>query len=194
MEIIFDLIEKYGVYIVFIVIFLEYSCFPLPSEVLLPLAGAISYNNNINPFIMILLSVIAGLGGALLCYCLGYLGAKPLLQHKKEKKESLSFYERYGNMSVFVGRLIPLCRTYISFIAGFKKHKIMNYICYTALGIIIWNTILILLGYFFYDNIDIIGAWYIKYKYFVLAIGGTIIILIIIKKWKKRRVTPHKTC
>lgn len=193
MNFVFDLIENYGIYIIFIVIFLEYSCFPLPSEVILPLTGAISYSYNVNPFVMILLSVVAGLGGAMLCYCLGYFGTKPFLKHQKEEKESVSFYERYGNMAVFVGRLIPLCRTYISFVAGFKKHKPLNYLLFTTLGIFIWNTILILLGYFFYDNIDIIGTWYIKYKYFIIAIIILFVVLFILKKMKKRRITPHKT-
>ncbi|MCI6014518.1 MAG: DedA family protein [Coprobacillus sp.] len=187
-EKIFNLIDEYGVYIIFLAIFLEYACFPLPSEVILPLAGAIGYNANISPVLMIALSSIAGLLGALLCYYLGVLGSLPFFKpESKEENDSISFYEKYGNWAILFGRLIPLCRTYISFIAGVKKHKVWKYILFSSIGIIIWNSILITLGYVFYDNIDIISIWYSEYKFIILGLICIIFIIVIIKKIKKRK-------
>lgn len=187
-EKIFNLIDEYGVYIIFLAIFLEYACFPLPSEVILPLAGAIGYNANISPVLMIALSSIAGLLGALLCYYLGVLGSLPFFKpESKEENDSISFYEKYGNWAILFGRLIPLCRTYISFVAGVKKHKVWKYILFSSIGIIIWNSILITLGYVFYDNIDIISIWYSEYKFIILGLICIIIIIVIIKKIKKRK-------
>ncbi len=187
-EKIFNLIDEYGVYIIFLAIFLEYACFPLPSEVILPLAGAIGYNANISPVLMIALSSIAGLLGALLCYYLGVLGSLPFFKpNSKEENDSISFYEKYGNWAILFGRLIPLCRTYISFIAGVKKHKVWKYILFSSIGIIIWNSILITLGYVFYDNIDIISIWYSEYKFIILGLICIIFIIVIIKKIKKRK-------
>lgn len=184
----FNLIDEYGTYIIFLAIFLEYACFPLPSEVILPLAGAIGYNANISPIVMIALSSACGLLGALLCYFLGILGTVPFFKPKeKEETDSLSFYEKYGNFAILFGRLIPLCRTYISFIAGIKKHKLWKYILFSSIGIIIWNSILISLGYIFYDNIDIISVWYNEYKFIILGIVLIIIVIIIIKKIIKRK-------
>lgn len=187
-EKIFNLIDEYGVYIIFLAIFLEYACFPLPSEVILPLAGAIGYNANISPVLMIALSSIAGLLGALLCYYLGVLGSLPFFKpESKEENDSISFYEKYGNWAILFGRLIPLCRTYISFVAGVKKHKVWKYILFSSIGIIIWNSILITLGYVFYDNIDIISIWYSEYKFIILCLICIIFIIVIIKKIKKRK-------
>lgn len=187
-EKIFNLIDEYGAYIIFLAIFLEYACFPLPSEVILPLAGAIGYNANISLVLMIALSSIAGLLGALLCYYLGVLGSLPFFKPKsKEENDSISFYEKYGNWAILFGRLIPLCRTYISFIAGVKKHKVWKYILFSSIGIIIWNSILITLGYVFYDNIDIISIWYSEYKFIILGLICIIVIIVIIKKIKKRK-------
>ena len=187
-EKIFNLIDEYGVYIIFLAIFLEYACFPLPSEVILPLAGAIGYNANISPVLMIALSSIAGLLGSLLCYYLGVLGSLPFFKpESKEENDSISFYEKYGNWAILFGRLIPLCRTYISFVAGVKKHKVWKYILFSSIGIIIWNSILITLGYVFYDNIDIISIWYSEYKFIILGLICIIFIIVIIKKIKKRK-------
>lgn len=190
LESFFNLIDNYGIYIVFIVIFLEYSCFPLPSEVLLPLTGAIGYINNINPFVMIALSVASGLLGSVFCYIIGYYGLNKILKritkrNTKEVIESNSFYDKYKNIAISCGRVIPLVRTYISFVAGTKKHNLIQYLIFTSIGITIWNTILILLGYLFYDNIELISKYYKQYKYILLAIAIPIIIFLILKKIKK---------
>lgn len=197
MDYILSLIDTYGLYIIFIIIILEYSCFPLPSEVVLPLAGAIGYTNNVNPFIMIGFSVIAGMLGATICYLIGFCGRKTIFRKKSEEEKSNTLYDRYGNVAISVGRIIPLCRTYISFIAGMKKHKFLPYILFTMLGIIVWNSCLILLGYLFYDNIDIVAKYYQEYKVFILIIIGLIIIFLIYKKIvknkKMRKIFSHNS-
>lgn len=191
---IFNLINMYGLYIIFIVIILEYSCFPIPSEVVLPLAGAIGYSHQINPFIMVIFSVMAGLAGSLICYLIGYFTGKTFFRKKKEETESITFYKKYGNLAISVGRIIPLCRTYISFIAGINKHKFLPYIFFSTIGICIWNTCLILLGYLFYDNIEIVAIFYKKYKYFILALLFIIFFLYLFKKRKiiKNKITKHE--
>lgn len=195
LDYIFELISSYGLYIIFIVIVLEYSCFPFPSEVVLPLAGAIGYNHNINPFIMVLFSILAGLIGCLICYMIGYFGGKTFIKqnkHKKEESESISFYKRYGNVAISVGRIIPLCRTYISIIAGINKHKLLPYIFFSIIGISVWNTCLILLGYLFYDNIEIIALFYNKYKFIILTLVLFIIGITLFRKIKIYRKSNTK--
>lgn len=197
MNSILNLINEYGLLIIFIVVLLEYACFPLPSEVVLPFAGGISYELNINPFLMIILCTISGVLGTLFCYLLGYIGKNTFINKfikDKEKKESNSLYSKYGNLAICLGRLIPFCRTYISFIAGANKHNILKYIFFSSIGIIIWNTILILLGYIFYDNLKLIEVLYKDYKYIIL---GIFIILLIIylyrmikNKKTKRKIIP----
>ena len=187
-----SLLNTYGIYIIFILITLEYACFPIPSEVVLPLAGAIGYLNNINPLIMILLATVCGYIGAIFCYYLGYFGKTKIINklnknNEREANESKSFYKKYANFAICGGRIVPICRTYISFVAGANKHNFISYSIFTLIGIIIWNATLITLGYFFYDNIEIIQPFYNTYKYIILSLIGIIISFIIIKKIKTKQ-------
>lgn len=185
------LINDYGLYFIFILIFLEYACFPLPSEVILPLAGMIGYINNINPLIMIILASISSYLGCLTCYFLGLFGKNKIInklnkKNNKEVNESKSFYEKYKLVAISCGRIVPICRTYISFVAGANKHNFLSYSFFSIIGIIVWNATLITLGYIFYDNIEIIKPFYNTYKYIILIIISLIIIIIIIKKIRKK--------
>lgn len=189
MDNIFNLINEYGVYIVFVIVLLEYACFPLPSEIVLPLSGGIAYECNINPLFMIILCTISGIIGTTICYALGYIGKNKLLNKftkSKDRNESSSFYSKYGNIAISVGRLIPFCRTYISFVAGANKHKLHYYIFFSTIGIIVWNSILILLGYLFYDNLNFISDLYTDYKIIIFIILGILTCFIIIKKVKRK--------
>ena len=164
----FKFINKYGLFLIYSFIFLEYSCFPLPSEVILPTAGAFAQSNNINVFLIILFSIFISLLASIICYLIGRFGNKyflPKIQKKMNKSIStcLNYFNKYGSLSICFGRLIPLCRTYISFFAGLNKFNIFKYIFYSSIGIGLWNTILILLGYNFYNNLDFIIEIYNKY-------------------------------
>lgn len=189
MDNILNLVNEYGIYIVFIIVLFEYACFPLPSEIVLPLSGGIAYECNINPFIMILICTVSGILGTLICYFLGYVGKNKLLNRftkSKDRNESSSFYTKYGNIAISVGRLIPFCRTYISFVAGANRHKFWHYLFFSTIGILIWNTILIMLGYLFYDNIEYIAILYKDYKLIIFGIISLLVCIIIIKKMKRK--------
>lgn len=189
-ELFFIFLNKYGLFLIYSFIFLEYSCFPFPSEVILPTAGAFAQSKNLSIFIIILFSVITGLFASILCYIIGRFGNKYLLrklQKKNNKKisASLGYFNKYGSLSVCFGRLIPLCRTYISFFAGLNKFNILKYIFYSSIGITIWNTILILLGYNFYNNLDFIVEIYNKYTIIIIAILFILAFIYILVKYKR---------
>lgn len=182
MEWIYDFIENYGVIAILIMIFLEYACFPVPSEVLLPIAGALSINSNF--FFVWVLSIVAGIFGSLICYSFGILGRNYIEKSKKIKTKltyALDTYEKYENISVMIGRVVPLCRTYISIVAGLSKQKFINFLVFSIVGIAIWNFILMILGYVFYDNIEKVFHIYHQYKVFVLIIAIAIIVLMVIR-------------
>ncbi len=184
MNFVMDIINNYGLIAILIAIMIEYACFPLPSEVILPLAGALAINNNYNFFYILFLSVIVGDIGACFCYFLGRLGGNKVLTILKKIypksdegiEEAQKKYLQYSSYSVSLGRMIPLCRTYISFIAGISKQNFLKYLIFTTIGISIWNFLLIFLGYKFYQNLDYVASFYDKYKIIVLLIIGIIII------------------
>ena len=79
METVFSLFERYGIFAMILIIFLEYACFPISSELVLPFSGAVARAENVSFFLLLPLSVLAGLLGTGLCYLLGRLGGDAVL-------------------------------------------------------------------------------------------------------------------
>ena len=116
MQTLANFIDKYGLIAMMFIIFLEYACFPVSSEIILPFSGAFACVHHV-PFLVILpLSVIAGLLGTSVCYAVGRFGGNTLLDalSKRFPKSKASIdsskqkFERYGNPAVLFGRMIPL--------------------------------------------------------------------------------------
>jgi len=86
--VIFEIISRYGLIAVFIIIALEYACFPLPSEIVLPFAGAYAASQGIPFLVILLISALAGLLGSLICYLVGRIGGNALLEAAKKSLAS----------------------------------------------------------------------------------------------------------
>lgn len=157
-----EFILNYGLISIFIVVALEYANAPLPSEIVLPFAGILALEYNMNLGLIILVSVLGGLFGSLTNYYIGYKLGNPLIYKIKTKypktqkavKESYRWMNKYEKSSVMYSRLVPLARTFISIIAGVTRMKISWFIIYSSIGITIWNTFLIIIGYIVGDNMD----------------------------------------
>lgn len=200
MNIIMDFISDYGLIAMFIIILLEYACFPVSSEIVLPFSGAVASINNTNFFVILPLSVIAGLIGTGLCYALGWYGGGAIIgsitrKFPKTQKGIDSAYEKFnthGAATVCIGRVIPLIRTYIALIAGASKLNPVTYFTASALGITVWNTILIGLGYILRENYKNVGEYYNRYKHnlipVVIAFAAILIINFVIQKRKKSKI------
>lgn len=180
-------INEYGLTAMMLIIFLEYACFPVSSEIILPFSGAFASVHHIPFFIILPLSVIAGLLGTSICYAIGRFGGNVLLdgiakrfpKTEKSIQTSKHKFECYGSPAVLFGRMIPLCRTYIAFIAGAAIQPLKQYLFFSAIGITIWNTILIGIGYFLRENWNVVSAYYRDYKNICIPILLLFILLII---------------
>lgn len=142
---------------------LESCCIPLPSEIVMPLAGIMVYNHKIlaslNPTLSIVLVAIAGaigcLVGSIVAYWIGYNGGRPLMlkygryvlisQHDADKADH--YFQRWGSATVFFSRLLPVIRTYISLPAGIAKTPFTKFCVYTVLGSLPWCLVLAFAGY-----------------------------------------------
>lgn len=194
MEFILSIFSKWGLVAVFIFILLEYACFPIPSEIVLPFSGFIASSSNYNIVGVILLSVIMGYIGCLICYLIGYYGGNYIYNKiynkfpkwRKGLKSAEIKFNKYGNISVFVCRLIPLCRTYISFFAGIFKQSLLKYSFYSVLGILFWNIILISFGYFLGDNWTLVSGYYDRYKFIFIGMIALLLVLFFVYKKIKR--------
>jgi len=174
---------------IFVLMFLESSFFPFPSEIVIIPAGYLAYQGKMNLILIILIGTLGSIGGAWFNYFLAdKFGRKLLLKLLKEShlKKVEVFFKRHGHISTFNGRLIPVIRQYISFPAGLAKMNPLKFTLYTTLGSAIWVTILTFLGYFLGQNQVLIHK-YLKEITIITLIIITIftIIYIYIKKTKK---------
>ncbi|MBC8570522.1 DedA family protein [Zongyangia hominis] len=174
-----NLMMDYGLVAIFCAVALEYACFPLPSEIVLPFAGFIAVSGRIPFFAVLLVSLLAGVAGCLLCYLIGYFGGRPLVDKIAARFPSLrpglsaseGWFSRYGSVSVLLGRCVPLFRTYISFVAGLARQRPAKFVLYSAGGIAVWNTVLISAGYLLADNWTVVVGYCQQYSVVIVPLA-----------------------
>ena len=135
MDFILNIIGKSGMVPVFVLLGMEYACFPLPSEIILPFIGSLACIRGYSLVGVILFSIIVSYFGCLVCYLVGYYGGvylynkiyKRFIKWRKGMDFANDKFNKYGGVSVLICRLIPLCRTYISFFAGLFKQDLLKY-------------------------------------------------------------------
>lgn len=162
---------------IFLMMFLESSFFPFPSEVVMIPAGYLAYKGEMNLFLAILAGIAGSLAGALFNYYLALrFGRKFITKYGKYvliKEETMQkmedFFAKHGHISTFSGRLIPAVRQYISLPAGLAKMNLLKFSIYTSLGAGIWVLILALLGYFIGHNQALIAEYL---RIIIIAILG----------------------
>ena len=165
---------------IFIMMFLESSFFPFPSEVVMIPAGYLAFKGEMNIFMVIFMGIAGSLAGALFNYYLAIkFGRSFLAKYGKYvffKEETLNrmeqFFKNHGNISTLTGRLIPAVRQYISFPAGLAKMNLLHFSIYTSLGAGIWVIILTLLGYFIGENQVMIDEYLRTIIISILAVIG----------------------
>ncbi len=191
-----DLIFDWGYLGIFLLMTIESSFIPFPSEIVLIPAGYLAYQGEMN-FALIMLSALGGsMVGAFINYYLAYLLGRRLL-HKYGKyffikTSSLAkmdvFFVKHGAISTFIGRLIPGIRQLISIPAGLSHMNLVVFSFYTALGAGIWALILVSLGYFIGENQVLIDT-YLKQIIIVILVS-----LVLLGIWytSKQKKTQEK--
>lgn len=194
-----QLISQYGLVAMFLIIMLEYACFPVSSEIVLPFSGAVASINQIPYLVILPLSILAGLIGTGICFAVGWFGGGAILNGIKRKfpksmKPIDASYEKFIRNSasaVCIGRVIPLIRTYIALVAGSARMNPITYFTSSLLGITVWNTLLIGLGYSLQSNYGRVAGYYDRYKSNLLpvfiAFLGMLICLRCYRRLKKSR-------
>ena len=175
---------------------LESACIPIPSELILPLAGFMSADGKINMIGANIAVCIGSMLGSYMAYFAGYHGGRKLIlkygrflfvsEHHFLKAEAV--FRRYGSAAVFFGRLLPVIRTFISLPAGISKMDLKKFMLFSLSGMLPWNFLLIYLGYRFGQNYDtIVRPFLKKYEYTVIILILVITAYIFIKKLSRKR-------
>lgn len=194
-------VKSWGYAGIFGLMLLESSSLPIPSEVILPFAGYLVSTGYLDFWIVVLLSTLAGVMGALIDYYIGLKGAKGLIEHKilgvkilsAEQLESANlWFNKHGPISVFISRLIPGFRTTFSFPAGAARMPIKKFIIYTTGGCLIWNLLLVLLGYFLGIHWQQV-AGVTQYIVILAVVAATVWVLIYLvsKRRNKAKITKQ---
>jgi membrane protein DedA with SNARE-associated domain len=152
--IIISFIENVGYAGVFILMVLESMIMPMPSEAVMPFAGMLISDGQFTMAGVILYSTLGSIVGSLISYYLGYYGGRPLVEKWGKylllNKHHLDVTEKYftksGEITIFIGRLIPVVRHLISIPAGTGKMNIWKFLLFTILGASIWNGFLAYVG------------------------------------------------
>ena len=176
-----EIVGQMGYIGIFIMMFLESTFFPFPSEVAMIPAGYLASQGSMNLYLVILIGVSGSLAGALFNYYLAkHYGRRVVIRFgryfffdeaKLEKMER--FFYKHGSFSTLTSRLIPGIRQFISLPAGLSKMPISAFVIYTTIGAGIWVIILALLGYLIGQNQELIN----EYLHQIISI--TLIIIII---------------
>lgn len=179
---------------------IESCCIPLPSEIVMPLAGVMIVEGKIlagvNPWLSLVLVALAGaigcLIGSIVAYGIGYAGGRPLLlkygryvlisQHDADKADR--FFQRWGSATVFFSRLLPVVRTYISLPAGIARTPFVKFCIFTFLGSFPWCLLLAYVGTVVGQNLSTLGS---VFHGFDLVIIAAVVVLVVLYIWRHIR-------
>lgn len=173
---------------------MESSLFPVPSELVVPPAGYLASQGQMNIWLVIFFSTLGSLIGALFNYALAYYLGRPwILRYGKyflippEKFAKVeSFFLKHGEISTFTGRLIIVVRHLISLPAGLSKMDLKRFTIFTLVGSFIWVSILAYIGYIVGNNMDLVKSYYKQAAIGLVVIMSIVLAVYIV--WQKNRV------
>ncbi|MCU1441170.1 MAG: DedA family protein [Rhodoglobus sp.] len=168
---------------------------PIPSEVILPLAGFLSQQGELNIALVIVASTLGAYIGALALYALGavlgqerairWLSKLPLVD-RKDFERGADWFVRHGKAALFFGRLIPGVRSVISLPAGASRIPLVVFSVFTIAGSAIWNSVLVGLGAALGTQYALIERYSVYLNYAVYAAIGGVFVWLLIRHARRR--------
>ena len=168
---------------------IESACIPLPSEIIMPFSGFLVFKGEMQLSFVALAGAAGCLLGSWVAYALGAWGGRPLIEaygryvlishHDLDLADR--WFARHGDITIFVGRLLPVVRTFIAFPAGVSRMPLWRFSVYTFAGSLIWCWGLAWIGMKLGENWDALGVYFHRFD----ALIGAILIVGIV--WYVRR-------
>jgi membrane protein DedA with SNARE-associated domain len=174
---IIGLITRTGYLGIVLLMGIESACIPLPSEVIMPFSGYLVFKGTLVLWIVVLAGALGCVLGSLLAYAVGAWGGRRLVERYGKyvlvSRRNLDLADRWfrehGSVIIFVGRLLPVVRTFIAFPAGIARMSIWRFCLYTFLGSLIWCALLAWIGVKLGEHWDTLGGWFHRFDAVILV-------------------------
>ncbi|HEX9342289.1 MAG TPA: DedA family protein [Actinomycetota bacterium] len=196
---------QYGYLAVFVLMVAESACIPIPSEVTMLFGGALAnaaflaslgqQGRHLDFVTVALLGAAGNLVGSWIAWAVGYRGGRPLIDHfgryillrPHEVDRAEVWFQRHGEAAVFVSRLLPVVRTFVSLPAGVARMRFGRFSVYTLAGSLPWTFALTAVGYALGSQWQKVERWMHPVSYMV---AGLIVVAIV--WWFARRLTQQR--
>ena len=174
---------------------------PIPSEVILPLAGFLTGQNRFSFLLVLIATTLGSLIGALVLYAIGLAIGQRRVNSLVERyghwalltPDDLSraevWFDRYGPVAVFTGRLLPVVRSLVSIPAGYRRMPLGQFLLLTGGGSALWNGALVGLGWALGENWHVIEDYVGWLQYVVIAVVAFLVLRFFWQRLRARRVT-----
>lgn len=182
---------------IFVLMVLESTMVPVPSTLVMPFAGYLAAQGHFSLPLVIAMNGAGAIVGSLACYWLGAAGGKPLLLKygkyvlvkKSDVDKTEKFFESHGSATVFIARLLPVIRHFISIPAGIARMNMGKFLLQTFLGATLWGGGLAVLGYQIGANWSKVGK-YMKRVDLIFGALVAVVLLVLLVRWLRKRKAP----
>lgn len=191
-----NIIDAVGYPGVFVAMVIESCLIPLPSEITMPLAGALAAEGRMNIHVASLIGGLGNVVGSLMAYGIGVKipentilkfirrWGKWLFLSEHEYEKTKGWLKKYGSFVSFFSRLLPGIRTVVSLPAGVARIALVPFVVWTFIGAMLWSYVLVYVGYVLGENWDLVEGFFHKFE---LVIIGVILIAGTWWVWKRVR-------
>lgn len=192
-----DTILRLGYPGIVVLMAIESSVLPLPSELVMPPAGYLAAKGQMNGVLAVAAGTLGSVIGALANYALALFVGEPLLRKygkyvlvsARSLDRTEAFFRRHGEISTLIGRLLPVVRHLISIPAGVSRMSLGRFICFTALGAGLWCAILTYLGWIIGrhgEEVEAVIGTYVHHTLLTYILPGVVILLGAYVLWRRR--------
>ncbi len=193
-----NVIETLGYPGLTILVALENLFPPIPSEVILPLAGFLTGQGKFSFVLVLIAATLGSLIGALILYAIGVALGRGGIRRLFEKYGYLAlltaedlnraedWFDRWGPVAVFTGRLVPVVRSLVSIPAGYRRMPLVQFIPLTIFGSLLWNGALVTLGWAFGENWHAIEQYVGWLQYVVVAVVAIVVLRFVWSRLRNR--------
>jgi membrane protein DedA with SNARE-associated domain len=193
-----DTILRLGYPGIVVLMAIESSVLPLPSELVMPPAGYLAAKGHMSGWLAVVAGTLGSIIGALVNYALALFVGEPILRKygkyvlvsAKALDRSEAFFRRHGEISTLIGRLLPVVRHLISIPAGVSRMRLSHFIFFTALGAGLWCSILTYLGWLIGrhgEEVEAVIGPYVHRTFLTYILPGIVILLTGYVLWQRGR-------